>query len=119
MGSKSVRAVFNMSSHTLKALWNSWKHQIRDRKAETNVTEYLVLVVRIVFDMLQTETDDGTEENNTSLTFQLSASKDQSTAKKYRKRHGWLQLRRDEDVHFICFFSFTTWDSHYGCNPED
>lgn len=119
MRSKSVRSVFNMSSHTLKALRSSWKHQVQDRKAETNMMGYLVLVDRIVFDMLQTEPDDGTEENNTSLTFQLSASKDQSTAKKYRKRHGRLQLRRDEDVHFICFFSFTTWDSHYGCNPED
>lgn len=88
MRSKSVRAVFNMSSHTLKALRSLWKHQVQDRKAETNVTGYLVLVDRIVFDMLQTEPDDGTEENNTSLTFQLLASKDQSTAKKYRKRHG-------------------------------
>lgn len=58
-------------------------------------------------------------KNNTSLTFQLSASKGQSTAKKYRKRHEWLQLRRDEDVHgcFFCFFSFTVW-SHSHNSPE-
>lgn len=59
-------------------------------------------------------------ENNTSLAFQLSASKDQSTAKKYRRRHGWLQLRRDEDVHvrFICFFSFTTCDLIHSRNQK-
>lgn len=57
MMSNAVRAELNMSSQTLRGLQRSIR--VRGRKAETSAKGYLVLVDRIVFDILQSQNDDG------------------------------------------------------------